>query len=306
MFYVYAYLRNKSDEWGPAGSPYYIGKGKEGSDRENQKHRQMIGRDGTGMRDIVPDDESQIVILKSNLSEEEAYALEADLISFYGRVDLKTGSLWNLNEGGTGGQSGYVYPEYLKEIRRQQLKGNNYGSRVDWSNPEIKERHKQGLLRRGPIPKTAKGYAADENLKIPYNWEHPTEGKLIGVCCMDMERKTGKHQGNFWAAANGKTSSAHGWICQNPRKKWEPKVIDAQANAENAAATRIKKNASELGITVEEYNSLSYSQRSRLRKKLGIPSEVEKNAQRYGLTLKEYNSLSTWDKQKLRNKFDKK
>ena len=80
------------------------------------------------------------------------------------------------------------------------------------------------------------------------------------------------------------------------------KVFDAQANAENAAAKRTAKNAEELGISVEKYNSLSYSQRSRLRKKLGIPSEVEKNAQRCGLTLKEYNSLSSCEREKLRKK----
>jgi len=76
-YYVYAYLRGESDEYGRAGSPYYIGKGTSGTNRETSKHLQRIGGKGTGLRDIVPSDERQIIILKEGMSEDEAYALEA-------------------------------------------------------------------------------------------------------------------------------------------------------------------------------------------------------------------------------------
>ena len=66
-------------------------------------------------------------------------------------------------------------------------------------------------------PKTAAGYAADENLKITYDWEHPEKGKMIGICCIDMERETGHDQSGFWLVANGKSGSTHGWICLSQR-----------------------------------------------------------------------------------------
>ena len=301
-YYCYAYLRNESDSYGPAGSPYYIGKGTEGTNRETAKHLQRLGAKGEGIRDIVPDNEDQIVILKKGLSEEDAYQLEAELINFYGRVDRKTGCLWNLNDGGTGGQSNYVYPEYLKEVRRQQLKGNNYGSKVDWSDPEIKRRHREGLLNVEYV-KTANRRQADENLKIAYDWEHPELGTKKGISCMDMERETGYDQSGFWLVANGKSGSTHGWTCLNPKKKWEPKEFDTKAAARAAADSRTAKNAAQLGLSVEEYQAMDYSSRSRLRKKLGIKSELEIDAEKAGMSLAEWKNLSTWERKKLRNKF---
>jgi hypothetical protein len=299
-YYVYAYLRDSSDDYGPAGSPYYIGKGTTGSGRETSKHIQRIGRKGTGMRDLVPEDLSQIVILKDGMTELQAYELEAELIAFYGRVDLKTGCLWNLNDGGTGGQSNYLYPEYLREMRRDQLKGNNYGSRVDWSDPEVKRRHAEGVKNRVMPPKTAAGFAADENLKIPYDWQHPEKGVLKGVCCVDMERKTGHHQSGFWLVANGKSGSTHGWICLNPKLRWVPKEVDTTAVAEAAARARTLKNAEALGLSVDEYRAMDYSARSRLRKKLGIKSEMEIDAERAGMSLAEWKKLSPWDRKVIR------
>ena len=70
------------------------------------------------------------------------------LLSFYGRVNKRQAWLWNLNEGETGGLSGYQYPEYLREIRREQLKSNNYGSRVNWSDTEVKRKHAEGVKNR--------------------------------------------------------------------------------------------------------------------------------------------------------------
>ena len=302
-YYCYAYLRSDSDSYGPAGSPYYIGKGTEGTNRETNKHLQRLGSSGSGIRDIVPENEDQIVILKNNLTEKEAYELESELIKFYGRVDRKTGCLWNMNDGGTGGQSNYVYPDYLKEMRREALKGNNYGSRVDWSDPDIKRRHREGMENGKPFVKTAKGYEADEYLKIPYDWEHPINGIKKSVCCMDMERETGYDQSGFWLVANGKSGSTHGWTCLNPKKKWEPKEFDAKAAARAAADSRTAKNAAQLGLSVEEYQAMDYSSRSRLRKKLGIKSELEIDAEKAGMSLAEWKNLSTWERKKLRDKF---
>ena len=83
IFYTYAYLRK--DRY----TPYYIGKG--------------CGRrcyDGRGKNCVPPKDRSRIVIVKDNLTEEEAFILEEKLISFWGRK-CDGGILLNISLGGS-------------------------------------------------------------------------------------------------------------------------------------------------------------------------------------------------------------
>lgn len=82
MYYTYAYLRED-------GTPYYIGKGKhDRAYRKNRKHR--------------PKSDDKILILKSNLSENEAFKHEIYMIAVLGRKDLGTGILRNRTDGGEG------------------------------------------------------------------------------------------------------------------------------------------------------------------------------------------------------------
>lgn len=88
-FYVYAYIRNKDSKTAQAGTPYYIGKGID--------NRAFVKHNG-----INPPTKECIIFLKENLSEQEALDLEMELISKYGRKDLKTGILNNKTNGGDG------------------------------------------------------------------------------------------------------------------------------------------------------------------------------------------------------------
>ncbi len=97
-YYTYAYLRKDK-------TPYYIGK-------------------GSGMRAWVKGDRvtpkpshDRILVLKTGLTEEEAFKHERYMIAIYGRKDLGTGILRNMTDGGDG-MSGHKQTEKTKAKRR--------------------------------------------------------------------------------------------------------------------------------------------------------------------------------------------
>jgi hypothetical protein len=97
-YYTYAYLRAD-------GTPYYIGKGHGSRAYSN-----------CGRRCKPPTDRTRILILKQNLTEEEAFRHEVYLISVLGRKDKGTGILRNMTDGGEGA-SGSVRSEEFKQSR---------------------------------------------------------------------------------------------------------------------------------------------------------------------------------------------
>ena len=105
MFYIYTYLREDH-------SPYYIGKGS--GKRAFSKCKGEIR---------PPNDKSKIVILKDNLTEDDAFKFETLLIKFFGRKDIGTGILRNKSEGGKG-NSGWRASD--------EQKSNHYMKRPEW------------------------------------------------------------------------------------------------------------------------------------------------------------------------------
>jgi len=140
MFYVYSYLREDY-------SPYYIGKGS-GNRYKNKKSFEIK----------PPKDKSRVKIIKADLTEEDAFALEKLYILIFGRKDLGTGILRNRTDGGEG-SSGLITSEETKEKLRQLNLGKITPEHIkqkisnSLKNRIIGEEHKQKLRKPKP-PRT--------------------------------------------------------------------------------------------------------------------------------------------------------
>ena len=120
MFYTYAYLREDK-------TPYYIGKGS--GKRVFVSHK---GRNGKIVISVPP--EERILILKENLTEEEAFRHEKYMISLFGRKDKGTGILRNQSDGGEG-SSGHKKSDEWKKTQSERMKNKN-----PMHNPETLEK----------------------------------------------------------------------------------------------------------------------------------------------------------------------
>ena len=119
-YYTYAYLREDK-------TPYYIGKGK-----GNRAYR----RRDKGIK--PPQDNSKILILKQNLTEEESFRHEVYMIAVFGRKDLGTGILHNKTNGGDG-VSGSVVSDETRRKMSEALKGKPRSKEI---RRKISESHK--------------------------------------------------------------------------------------------------------------------------------------------------------------------
>lgn len=133
-YYTYAYLRED-------GTPYYIGKGK--GNRAYIKHWRSKTIGGY----FAPPPKDRILILKDNLTEDDAYKHEIYMIYILGRKDLGTGILRNMSDGGKGGKGVPAWnkgkigtcPPHQVEIQRKmaiernkQYKGANNPRAKTW------------------------------------------------------------------------------------------------------------------------------------------------------------------------------
>jgi hypothetical protein len=103
-YYTYAYLRED-------GTPYYVGKGSGNRAYKGKRHGYW-----------PPKDPTRILLLKRNLTEDEAFRHECYIIFLLGRKDLGTGILYNQTNGGDG-KSGWVMPQEVKDKIGRANKG---------------------------------------------------------------------------------------------------------------------------------------------------------------------------------------
>jgi len=93
-----------------------------------------------------PKDQSRIIFLKQNLTEEEAFKHEEYMIAVLGRKDLGTGILRNRTDGGEG-PSGAIRSEEWRRKQSEARKGENhpnYGK-----SPSEETRRKLSEVKKG-------------------------------------------------------------------------------------------------------------------------------------------------------------
>jgi hypothetical protein len=130
-YYTYAYLRED-------GTPYYIGKGS--GERAYRRTKKCIK---------PPKDKTRIIILKNNLTENQAFRHEKYMIYIFGRRDLNTGILHNRTDGGDQPppfKNKKHKPETIEKLRELN-RGKKY--RLGHKLPPEKLKPKKQYIKKG-------------------------------------------------------------------------------------------------------------------------------------------------------------
>jgi len=194
IYYTYAYLRKDR-------TPYYIGKGK-----GNRAYRRRY----KGIK--PPKDKSRILILKQNLTEEEAFRHEVYMIDVFGRKDLGTGILHNKTDGGDG-VSGKIYSQEEKEKIRKTVLGKKW-----WNNGK-ENSHSVECPGIGWVLGRIITWDEEErikNMKISnsknlYKFIHKN-GEIVYASNLNELGKICGNKNSFYNVLVGKRKSYKGWI----------------------------------------------------------------------------------------------
>lgn len=142
MAYVYKHIRLDKNQVFYVG----IGEGKNYARSKNSTKRNKV------WKRIANKTEYIIEIAHDNISYDEAFKIEQELINFYGRLDLGTGSLANLTNGGEGSPgiirpNGYKRPEHSMRMKNNQYsKGKNLGDKNPMRRKEVSEKISKAKL----------------------------------------------------------------------------------------------------------------------------------------------------------------
>jgi hypothetical protein len=230
MAYVYRHIRLDKNE------PFYIGIGS--SKYYNRAYRHKNRSDF--WKRVANKTDYRVDILFDDLTWEEACEKEKEFIKLYGRIDLKTGCLVNMTNGGDGGLGRVVSKEHRKNIAEANRKRvftdeqrEKMAKRMSERNkdPEFRAKITEGLRKSEKVITNARNLGikikgrkhsdltkkkmSDSKIKKPIiqydlngvfikNWESSCQ----------IERELNFCQSNVSACCKGKYKQAYGF-------KWE-------------------------------------------------------------------------------------
>lgn len=203
IHYVYGFLRHKDSAAGAKGTLYYIGKGC--GNRAYTKAQRNIP---------APLNRSHVVFIQEGLTEREALALETYCIKVYGRVNIGTGILRNLTDGGEG-VCGFRFSE---DARRRMSELNKGKKLSDETKARISKTTKGKRLKE-----TTKQKIGDANACNQYELTSPSGVKHVVRNLSEFAREYGLCVPNLVAVANGRRNNSNGWtaryLLRNATKK---------------------------------------------------------------------------------------
>jgi len=145
MAYVYRHIRIDKNV------PFYIGVGCSA----NYARAKEKSRRSDLWKRIISKSDYCIEIIMDDLSWEDACEKEKEFISLYGRIDLGTGTLVNMTDGGDG-TIGIVFTEERKNKISKILKGRK-------KTKEHKDKMSKAWLNREPISAETKKKMSDSH-----------------------------------------------------------------------------------------------------------------------------------------------
>jgi hypothetical protein len=187
-YYTYAYLRED-------GTPYYIGKGK----------NYRAYNDG-GKPCCRPPIKERIIILKNNLTEEDAHRHEIYMISIFGRKDIGTGILRNKTNGGEG-KSGWVpSQETIEKLRKANL-GRKHSKKTCEKMSKSKMGHS--------VDEKTKNKIANSLCRGTYMMKHISGEEIVVKNFTKFCRENNLHRSRMMDRVTGKVKKPYkGWIGQ--------------------------------------------------------------------------------------------
>lgn len=184
MFYTYLWLR-KVDGTFPAGSPYYAGKGSDNRATHRSGHT------------YKPPSDKSLILIQEFPDEPSAFEAEKFLIAFYGRIDLGTGCLRNLTDGGEGAAGSIRLP--FSEASIQKMREANKG-RQGMLNHHHSEESKRKISESNKGRTKNVGHLVSQETRDKIRVAH--KGKNKPPLSMEHRRKLSEAAKDYWKNRN--------------------------------------------------------------------------------------------------------
>jgi hypothetical protein len=229
MAYVYRHIRLDKNE------PFYIGIGTSMYYNRAYRHNNR----SNFWKSVANKGGYEVEILMDNLTWEQACEKEKEFISIYGRIDLKTGCLVNMTDGGDGTLNSIISKEHREKIAeanrrrvftqedREKISIRHFGRKQSIeSRKKISNALKNSQKFKEAIKINSekfKGYKHSEQSKISIAkskskpiYQKTIDGNIIKIwdSANQVQRDLNYSQANISRCCNGQGKQAYGF-------KWE-------------------------------------------------------------------------------------